>query len=58
MLYVASKKRLSPKAAAWYAIIGVAVAFVTGVIITGYYTNIIGWMAFYAASSLGGAFGV
>ena len=57
MLYVASKKRLSPKAAAWYAIIGVAVAFVTGVIITGYYTNIIGWMAFYAASSLGGAFG-
>lgn len=57
MLYVACRKRLSPKTAAWYAIIGGAIAFVTGAMITGYYTNIIGWMAFYAVSSLGGAFG-
>ncbi|HIQ03693.1 MAG TPA: symporter, partial [Desulfurococcales archaeon] len=56
MLYVACRRRLPPRIAAWYAIIGGAIAFVTGVMITGYYTNIIGWMAFYAASSLGGVF--
>jgi len=56
MLYIASKKRLSPKSAAWFAIIGGAVAFVAGIMINGYYTNIIGWMAFYAFSSLRGAF--
>ncbi|MCD6487666.1 MAG: sodium-dependent transporter [Desulfurococcales archaeon] len=56
MLYIVSKKKLTPKNAALFAIVGGAVAFVTGAMITGYYTNIIGWMSYYAVSSLSGAF--
>ncbi len=56
MLYLAAKKKLKPSSAALFAVLGGAVAFVTGVMITGYYTNIIGWMGFYAVSSIGGAF--
>ncbi|ABN69398.1 sodium:neurotransmitter symporter [Staphylothermus marinus F1] len=56
MMYIVSKKKLSPKSAATFAIIGGAVAFVTGVMITGYYTNIIGWMGYYSVASLTGQF--
>jgi len=56
MLYLTAKKKLSPSSAAWFAIIGGAIAFIAGVMITGYYSNIVGWMAFYACSSLGGVF--
>ncbi|WFO76219.1 sodium-dependent transporter [Desulfurococcaceae archaeon MEX13E-LK6-19] len=56
MLFLAARHRLSTGKAAAFAILGGAIAFVTGVMITGYYTNIIGWMGFYAVSSLKGDF--
>jgi NSS family neurotransmitter:Na+ symporter len=56
MLYIVSRERLSKRAAAWFAIIGGSFAFLTGVMITGYYTNIIGWMGYYAVSAAAGKF--
>lgn len=56
MVYIVSKKKLSPRTAAIFATFVGAVAFVTGVMITGYYTNIIGWMGYYSVASLTGQF--
>ncbi|ABM80098.1 sodium-dependent transporter [Hyperthermus butylicus] len=56
MLYIVSRNRLTKKNAAAFAIIGGTIAFLTGVMITGYYTNIIGWMGYYATAAISGKF--
>lgn len=54
MMYLITKKRMSKgNALAVAAIIG-GLSLATGVMLTAYYTNILGWMAFWAGMSISG----